>query len=209
MGAVVAGISVLMLLESQRLVKIIASLVTLLFVRASSTGSSRTCASRPKIDTGGLGLTNQEQDRGGKADKDASGKGGGDGKGDPGQGKGDGKGGGNGAGPSSGGRPRRPIRWRSRSSAPPTIRPAASCTSASRCCVLRRQPPDRRSRSSLGPGRHRRLPPRRGHRGGQDPEPRLPRPGADVDVPAGGPPQPFALSGSIIAPRPNPDRGGS
>lgn len=107
-GAVVAGISVLMLLESQRIVKIIASLLTLLLVGGVVYWLIKDLRIEPKIDTGGLGLTNQEQDRQGDKGEGKDGDGGGqDGKGDKGDGKG---GGGNGAndGLSGGGAPPTP-----------------------------------------------------------------------------------------------------
>lgn len=98
LGAIVAGLSVLMLLEAQRLTKILLSLLTLLLLGGLVYGFIKDLRIEPKVDTGGVGLTEQEQNRkggsaNGKDDKDKDGKGGG------GQGDKDGKGGkGNGGG---------------------------------------------------------------------------------------------------------------
>lgn len=91
LGAVVAALSVLMLLEADRLTKLISSLVTLLLLGWAVYALIKDVRIEVDVHTGGVGLTKNEQNKG-KGDGNGEGKG--DGKGGKGKdGKGDGKGG--------------------------------------------------------------------------------------------------------------------
>lgn len=81
-GALAAGLSVLMLLEAQRLTKILLSLLTLLILGGAVYALIKDLRIEPKIDTGGVGLTGQEKKDKEKKDKENKGKGDGSGGGD-------------------------------------------------------------------------------------------------------------------------------
>lgn len=108
LGAVVAALSVLMLLEADRLTKLITSLITLLLVGWGVYALIKDVHIPLDVHTGGVGLTKQEQNSkdgegGGGEGKSGEGKGGegkdGEGKGGGGRGNGDGDGGGGGGSP--------------------------------------------------------------------------------------------------------------
>lgn len=87
LGAVVAGLSVLMLLEADRLTKLLSSLATLLLLGWAVYALIKDVHIPVEVHTGGVGLTQNEQNKGDSNNdsKDNDGKGGGsngDGKGD-------------------------------------------------------------------------------------------------------------------------------
>ncbi|MGK0359137.1 MAG: transglutaminase-like putative cysteine protease [Bradymonadia bacterium] len=109
LGAVVAALSVLMLLEADRITKLITSLATLLLVGWGVYALIKDVHIPLDVHTGGVGLTKKEQnkkgnkdgkgDKGGGQGKDGEGKGkDGEGKGKGGEGSGNGNGDGNGGG---------------------------------------------------------------------------------------------------------------